>query len=333
MSLARRGFPPLPDDHDYSGEEMFVKKRYALLIFIAPVFLYSCFSQKTVPLSIPNTQTNTKIPVSVATLTKIATKTPPSAPKGLPLTWTPLATLSAAQSRKMVADLYENNPCELPCWWEITPGKTSWLEAWQFLGTFARNQQPWDTLLLESRDFPGYMYYTVLLDVPETQDQYYYSSLNDLTFIINIASFKVDYIDVNTGNIDDFTMRELLLNYGRPETVYARLGQSPVEQYSGATILLYYPQYGFVSTHFARVEEKEFNKNSEVTACFQEATNLYLWDQEDVMSIGERLKLSGFDDVGISSFKPINQISKYSVNEFYDFVVGHKQEPCLDLVY
>ena len=37
------------------------------------------------------------------------------------------------QARQMVMSLFEKNPCGLPCWWGITPGETTWGQAWQLL--------------------------------------------------------------------------------------------------------------------------------------------------------------------------------------------------------
>ncbi|MDO9302310.1 MAG: hypothetical protein Q7T89_13050, partial [Anaerolineales bacterium] len=50
------------------------------------------------------------------------------------LTWTPLPTLSAQEVNTKIKELLETNGgCELPCWWGITPYKTSWPEALHFL--------------------------------------------------------------------------------------------------------------------------------------------------------------------------------------------------------
>jgi hypothetical protein len=44
------------------------------------------------------------------------------------------ATLDSEEAQKLVQKLLENNGgCKLPCWWGITPGKTTWAEARQIL--------------------------------------------------------------------------------------------------------------------------------------------------------------------------------------------------------
>jgi hypothetical protein len=52
--------------------------------------------------------------------------------------WTPQPTLPADEAKLYILDLLQNNGgCQLPCWWGITPGQTTWLEAQAFLQRFA----------------------------------------------------------------------------------------------------------------------------------------------------------------------------------------------------
>jgi hypothetical protein len=229
-------------------------------------------------------------------------------------------------------NLYEKNPCELPCWWGIIPGKTDWREAWQFLERFAINEPPWDNLLLESKNLPGYMYFQAFLDVPQTPEDYYYSSLNQLVLIINISTFKVRYIDVNTGNISAYTIPRILQNYGEPEEIFVMIGGGQVSQYSGVTLFLYYPQFGFISSHFFKVDQEEWNEPT-FSACYQKVTELYLWPQKEQLGFDERLIISGYDAVDssiLSLFEPINQVSELTVRKFYQSYVNLQELPCIE---
>jgi hypothetical protein len=85
------------------------------------------------------TSTFTPVPTVTNTATLAATQTPrpgsqtPSVP-----TWTPLPTLPAEDARAFIGDLFNTNAgCQLPCWWGITPGQTTWMEAQHFLEPFA----------------------------------------------------------------------------------------------------------------------------------------------------------------------------------------------------
>lgn len=273
-------------------------------------------------------------PTSIQNLpTNWPTKVPPPAPSGLPPTWTALPTYPAAQARQMVMELYENNPCKLPCWWGITPGKTDWREAWQYLERFATNEPPWDNLLLEAKEHPGYMFYQVLLDVPQTAEEAsYYSSLNHLIFRISIDAFTVDSIDVNTGNVDAYTIPAILAVYGKPAEIYVNFGRSQVPQYSGVTLSLYYPQSGFISAHFTTVTDDEWAEQR-FTTCFQKVTDLLLWAQDQQLDYSEALGLSASNmTTGKSSWRPIHEVSDYSVDTFYRTYNGIKGQPCIEFI-
>ncbi len=53
------------------------------------------------------------------------------------LQWTPGAKLPPDEVEKKIMSLYSNNGgCELPCWWGITPGKTTGAESLSLLAPF-----------------------------------------------------------------------------------------------------------------------------------------------------------------------------------------------------
>ncbi len=72
------------------------------------------------------------------TITATSTIAPTNTATLVPPTMTPIPTLPPDQAQEMVVDLLKNNAgCELPCYWGITPGETSWQEAYNFLASFA----------------------------------------------------------------------------------------------------------------------------------------------------------------------------------------------------
>lgn len=257
------------------------------------------------------------------------TKNPPTSPPGLLATWTPLPTLSRVQAQKAVMDLYENSSCKLPCWWGIVPGRTGWREAWQFLGQFATNSSPWETLLLESKDLPGHMFYRVYLDVPQTPELNRYSALNDLLVLVQMNTFTVENIDVNTGNIKDYTIPKILSDYGKPKQVYAIGFPTPVSWNSGVALYLYYPQYGFISSHFTTVDAESWAKPT-FTACFQKTSKLFLWPEGKQLEFFDRLKESLFDPETISAFTTLDEVTDLSVDKFYKIFAGSQEPACVE---
>ncbi len=255
-------------------------------------------------------------------LTNVPTPIPPAPPAGLPATWTPFATYSPDKASQMITDFYEHNPCKLPCWWNITPGKTGWNEAWQFLARFAKNQPPWETVLKTSVEYPGLMPFEVIL---YKHDQNY-PNLEDLWFFISIKTFTVEYISINTGNVVDYTIPHLLSTYGRPENIYIRGGNSP----AGYTYNLYldYPQYSFISTHQSISSEEQGNF---INTCFQDSTTLFLWPRSKVITLPDTVGFvpEVFTDT-IPYIYPINKISDMTIDTFYNQYVGQDGNVCID---
>jgi hypothetical protein len=128
-----------------------------MLLFCISWGLYACDSdgyddlQNQTPAtfltdSITATKTTPEIQNTITpSLTKTATLIPPTITPTpsktatlIPPTLTPIPTLPPDQAQAMVFDLLMNNAgCELPCYWGITPGKTSSQEAHNFLASIA----------------------------------------------------------------------------------------------------------------------------------------------------------------------------------------------------
>jgi hypothetical protein len=300
------------------------------------VLLYGCLLISTettegVESAVPNTKIASSTPLITLPPTNpasMATRTPLPAPLGLPPTYTPLPTYSPDQTDQIVLSLYENNPCKLPCWWGITPGKTSWLEAWQFLGRFATNQYPSETLLLESKSLPGYMDYRVYLNFPQIPDEKHHLISGGPEFVINIKTFKVEYIDVSTGNVEAYMLSSILTDYGKPKEIYAYGGETQIA--SAVGLLLYYPQYGFISTQFTEVDHAVWNEPT-FTACFQKVTTaLALWPPEQSLDFFTRLKISGVDPLTLGSIQYLYKVSNFDVDNFYKVFSDTNQPPCID---
>lgn len=77
----------------------------------------------------------TLLPNATTTTPQIVASTTAPSPSSLPL-----QTLSPDDSITFISNLLQQNAgCRLPCWWGITPGETSWVNAREFLGRFVTN--------------------------------------------------------------------------------------------------------------------------------------------------------------------------------------------------
>ncbi len=119
----------------------------ALCMVVVSACLAGCFATTSSPggtspsaTSVPSPTTalspGTELPTRVfspvaLTVTTLPVHTP------VPPASTPYPTLTADQERAFVVEMLETNGgCELPCWWSITPGKTTWQDVRDQLGLY-----------------------------------------------------------------------------------------------------------------------------------------------------------------------------------------------------
>ena len=243
------------------------------------------------------------------------TATPALTPDDLPPALTPLPTFSADRANEFIRDLYKNSPCRLPCWWNIVPGETGWDEAWQFLDQFSLDRFPPeeapDISAYESKEKPGFVFFHPDLNIRKTTTTQPNQDLDDLWLGVNLDTYTVDYISVETGVLNNYTIPLILSTYGEPQEIYAYGTPSEILDNGGITIILYYPQYDFMSSHFVAVGNNEWNQ-SILTSCFQQTSHIEIWPQNENLEFKER-----FDKNLLNITKTIDQVTDFSVHEFY----------------
>lgn len=120
------------------------------------------------------------------------------------LTAIPKATLVPEEARKLVQELLENNGgCKLPCWWGITPGKTTWAEARIFL-----------------EGFSVYVGETGEVQIPLPTP---YSNATYMDHGYSIKNGIVDHIDIYNFNLaPNYYLPKFLETYGQPTEIWMR---------------------------------------------------------------------------------------------------------------
>jgi hypothetical protein len=115
---------------------------------------------------------------------------------------------------EQLLDLYLNNGgCQLPCWWGITPGETSWQEAREKLSPLGELTKP-----MTKKGVQRYDYYFV---VPENVDP-----LGYIEPALWIEKEVVKAIGLNTGWITsnfDYSLSGLLERFEQPEEIWVYL--------------------------------------------------------------------------------------------------------------
>ncbi len=177
--------------------------------------------------------------VSNSSVTKIPT-----------IVWTPLPTLSLQESTSKASDLLMNNGgCLFPCWWGITPGKTSATEAIQFLATFTDLETfigtPGNERSVKLE--PGLAFDSMGSDFHVFGD---YGSV-DYTFQNGVVDTISAYHGGGTENhrAEIYELSRILNTYQQPDEIwFSAAPGSPIGNV--ADIYLYYGKKGFF-VHYA----------------------------------------------------------------------------------
>lgn len=160
----------------------------------------------------------------------------PTAAESPAATATALPTIPAHERQAYVIDLITNNRgCQLPCWWGIQPGKTTWEEARNFLLSFGAN----------IRTLRDDVYSVTYKNLPQ-----------------NISDGAVGAgISVNEGIVQIietdvyYPLENVLQVYGQPDEVwiYTDRGIDPKARF---ILALYYGEKGFVAVYHGTAEKE-----------------------------------------------------------------------------
>lgn len=170
----------------------------------APTLVRPSATATVLPPSVTPTSTITPTPTKIAT----PTRTP---------TWTPIPTLHSEEAFQKILDLYANNGgCQLPCWWGITPGVTTWREAREILGPLGSVQGPFTkTGNIEK--------YDTSFVVPETIDT---TGLGFFETDFWVEDGIVKAISTNSswiGKKFDYSLPGILKTLGMPDEVWMEI--------------------------------------------------------------------------------------------------------------
>ena len=235
----------------------------------------------------PPTPTQT-VPISPASSTPSDVPEPTS--DVAEATWTPLPTLTTAEAVSRTMELLSNNAgCELPCWWGVTPGDTTWNTARQFLATFAeilgagesRNvTQNGTSYLLENFD----VQYEVAGHV--SSGLINYGVVNGVVNVIWILP---------RGTEVRYKIHQLLAAYGKPEMIWINVDPDTRLFY----LLLYYPSRGVTAQYEGPADRGE----THYELCLPEVgPELWLWSPEKTFRLNDDEFIG--PDFGLGSNEP-----------------------------
>ncbi len=233
-------------------------------------------------------------------------------------TWTPIPTLEPTVALSYLTDLLQNNKgCKLPCWWGITPGKTTWVEANQFLESF--------TLYSYGirGDPNGYQVAEFLMPFP--------ADMGTIPYPFGIRNGIIeDIFNIYFGNLTkSYNLVEILITYGQPDDILVSAYYEPRYSEYMTEIAVFYLQQGILVEYF----DSDGNTNGDViTKCPQKATYpwLALWAPSLELTIDEAA--SRYLDIrNWPPYRTLFDATGMDVETFYQTFKDPNNEKCLEL--
>lgn len=317
------------------------KSKFRMYLFLTGVFilLMGCSSKELQTIVTPSSSTpqptifaSSGSKNGSATIKAILTSTPTETitpqPKNLP-TWTPIPTLKPDEALEIVLDLYaDNGGCELPCWWGIFPGQTSWVAAREKLSplgfVFRR-------LINENLEI-----YEFEFVVPVEVDPL---GLGFIDSTLWVRDGYVTAISSNTGWIMrdfDYSLSELLKTFGQPEEIWIKVDTDTMDL-PIYELDLFYPSKG-IQLNSAGDASAE-NKRS-VTICPKEFRRgefppaILIWDASIEYAFKDLSTelLGGSRDIGGEGFELLEDVAvDFDEEQFFNTYQNASTNRCIEI--
>jgi len=266
-----------------------------------------------------------------STVTTAPSRTPSPSNTATPVvtpTQIPVPTLPPEKAQAMVLDLLYNPPCDLPCWWGMTPGITTWEEANRFLRKMG--------YVLMEGIFPEGNTFTeqILFQVPEEINEF----RGSIFVTLGIDGGIVKEIRTRPGKVPGYSMSGILKANGPPDEIWIyRYSEGPIESFH-LNYFLFYQKKGILVGMSA--------PNSPVTGtlvegCINsdyvpiEGPSIFLWEADPHLSF-VMVKMEGIitrDPVFIpdEAYLLLEEIEVNGMDEqdFYDIFVNPSTEFCI----
>lgn len=266
-------------------------------------------------------------PSVTPTFTPLQTKNKTPRPKSSS-TWTPIPTLPRDEAIEAMLSLYKDNEgCQLPCWWGIYPGKTTWESARKLLDPIRPTTRYVVNSTLDT--------YTFYLEV--SQDMH---PLKYVESVLWVKDGFVRAIALNASWIKedfDYSLSGILRTLGQPEEIWIKVNTDTMMDLPFYELDLFYPSKGILINSSG--EARAVNDIA-VTICPKEfrrgkfPPGILLWDPSHLYSyqeIGSDL-LGGSRDIGGESFYLLRKIAfDFNEEDFYNAYKDPTINDCFDI--
>lgn len=224
-------------------------------------------------------------------------------------------TMDVSQTNAVVNELLlTNNGCELPCFWGIIPGITTWEEA-----SFLKNLSVQYDLDLaeESQDYFDKTFYFPVLN------------RHNSNMSLDVEVFKNTVLSLEAGDFeaDNFELANFLIHNGQPDEIWVFTNSKGfgIDNHIGFLILFYYREKQMTVSYSGNGEIGE----SWIVGCTTLSPHLKIWAWDDSMGFPESV-FSGLDTIRVT-WKPIDEATQgeFDVSKYYETFKESQHEPCI----
>lgn len=231
---------------------------------------------------------------------------------------TPTKSSDHNEGQKLVQELLgDNSGCKLPCWWGVTPGTTSWVEARQILEKVSLSiggQESGDVFAMSVH---------VLLPYPHNFAKY-------LEHLYVIRNGIVDYIHIYNYNLaPDYFLVNLLDTYGQPTEIWMRTYSKAEMGIQNYTIALFYQDNGMLIEYSTGDPLKEVD--GKLQSCLikeMDSPFIHLWSPEDQRLSPEYAKM--FLVKTLPEPMPLLEATGMDIKTFYETFKNPDTDVCLE---
>jgi hypothetical protein len=263
--------------------------------------------------------TQTPSPTPALTLAPSPTPTPTAQPT---VTETPVAipTPPGTSLTEQVLWLYEtNNGCQLPCWWGMTPGQTTWPIAEEFLNRF-------DEDIYSASSAPRRAYYGVLIPLPTKVFGEDWSELGIVVQddVINHIRTRVSMGNTPPGYLTQYMLSTFLTTYGQPAEVWLSTYSAPYSDLP-FRVVLFYPDQGIAALYGSN----GIKQGEVVSGCPQQSPVgfLSLWGPSLTLTFEEVKSSAAAYNV---DFLSLEDSTEMDVTTFYETFKNPDNSTCLE---
>jgi hypothetical protein len=281
----------------------------------SPTGLYSSTASAARSTSLPSPPI-IRSPFPPATARFSSTPTPKPTITSLPST-TALPTYPSGTAG--VSELMANNGgCELPCWWGIVPGASTWSSVLPMLQSL--EPVPWPS------DLP-------VTEPPErhefTFSEPYWPKGSSISLGASVRNDIIERLYIDIHELPGYSLSHMLDWLGVPDLIMVQPSPGPGGN-GGADLILFSPSRGVL----VRFVSNGHVSNGKFAVCFREAFGVLLWDPSshiDFYQLGSSVAVPGLNPYSIGGFRSIEDALGLDPMQFTKKFINPALGGCMSL--